>query len=135
MNNLFDKNESCWEWKLYQTMNMKKFIYVMIAGLLILLTGCEGSGVKYSDICPAPTAFVSGDSLIINVGILRNAKNSWARLEMKVEGEKVCIYGYRTSEKQVSDFTFKLPASVNPQTVPVVWVNPGGTHITVRVSR
>lgn len=135
MNNLFDKNESCREWKLYQIMNMKKFIYVMIAGVLIFLAGCDDSGLKYSDISPAPTAWVSGDNLIINVGSLRKAKGSWARLEMKTEGEKVCIYGYRTSEKQVSDFTFKLPASVNPQTVPVVWVNPGGTQITVRVSR
>ncbi len=116
-------------------MHKKNFIYIIIAGMLILLSGCEDTGVRYSDLCPAPTAFVSGDSLIINVGSLRKAKGSWARLEMKTEGEKICIYGYRTSEKQVSDFTFKLPASVDPQTVPVVWINPGGTKVTMRVSR
>ena len=107
----------------------------LIAGILIFLAGCEDTGVRYSDLCPAPVAVISGDNLIVNVGSLRKAKDSWARVEMKSEGEKIYIYGYRVSEKQNSDFTFKLPQSVNPQTVPVVWVNPGGTKVSVRVSR
>ena len=116
-------------------MNMKKIIYVIMAGVLILLAGCEDTGVRYSDLCPAPVAIISGDSLIVSVGSLRKAKDSWARVEMKTEGEKICLYGSRVSQKQNSDFTFKLPASVNPQTVPVVWVNPGGTKVSIRVSR
>jgi hypothetical protein len=116
-------------------MNIKSFISIVVASVLILLAGCDDSGLKYSDISPAPTAFVSGDNLFINVGSLRKAKNSWPRLEMKIEGQKISVLGYRTTQKQSSDFVFKLPASVDPQTVPVEWVNPGGTKVTIRVSR
>jgi hypothetical protein len=116
-------------------MYIKHFFTIMILSMMILLAGCDRSDVKYTDLTPGTMASVSGENMIIHLGSYRKASDRWTSIKTKIDGQKIYVYGYLTAQKQGSEFILKLPASVNPESVSVVWINPDGTHVTIRINR
>ena len=114
---------------------MDRIATILLLGLTVFLTGCVKPDVKYSDLSPATTATVSGDTVTIHLGSDLTASACWTRPKARVEGQTVYIVGYRTLREQSREFTVRLPASVSSQTVTVVWVDPEGSKVSVPITK
>jgi hypothetical protein len=114
---------------------MKRFAAILLLSLSVFLAGCAKPDVKYSDLRPAPTATVSGDTVTIHLGSDLMASACWTRPKARVEGQTVYVVGYRTMREKAREFVVQLPASVSLQSVAVVWVDPDGSRITVPISK
>ena len=114
---------------------MNRFVAILLLAVGVLLTGCATPNVKYSDLRPPTTATVSGDTVTVHLGGDLTASACWTRPKARVEGQTVCIVGYRTLREQSRDFIVHLPASVSAQSVVVVWVDPDGSHVPVPITK
>src|SRR5215213_2454549 len=100
-------------------MRMNPFAAILLFGLTVFLTGCAKPDVKYSDLSPATTATVSGDTVTIHLGSDLTASACWTRPKARVEGQTVYVAGYRTLSEQSREFTVRLPALASSQAVTV----------------
>jgi len=114
---------------------MNRFATILAATVGALLSGCVTSDVKYSDLRPPTTASVSDDMLTVHIGSDLMNSACFTRPKARVEGQTVFIVGYRTLRKQARDFAIRLPASVRPESVSVVWVDPNGSHVPVVITK
>lgn len=115
---------------------MRYFATILLASLSVaFLSGCAKPDVKYSDLRPTTTAAVSGSTVAIHLGSDMVASACWTKPEAKISGQTVYIVGYRTTREQSREFVVQLPASVNSQTVSVIWINPDGSKVTVPITR
>ena len=115
--------------ELLRTMN--RFTAILLLSLSPFLTGCSKPDVKYSDLSPATTATVSGDTVTVHLGSDLTASACWTRPTARVDGQTVYVVGYRTLQKQSREFVVRLPASASSQPVTVVWVDPDGSRVPV----
>lgn len=95
------------------------------------LSGCAAPNVKYSDLQPATTATVSGDTVTIPVGgdVMNSA--CYPRPKVRVENGTVYVVAYRSLREQSREFAVRLPASVNSRKITVVWRNPDKSQVTI----
>jgi hypothetical protein len=112
---------------------MKRLAF--IASLCVFLVGCATPDVKYSDLSPATTATVTDDTLAVHLGSDLTASACWTRAKARVEGQTVYIVGYRTLGEQSRDFVIRLPASIRPGSITVVWLDPDGRHVSVPITK
>ena len=115
------------------TPRVNRIATVLLLALSVLLSGCAKPDVKYSDLRPATTATISGSTVTIHLGSDMLASACWTRPKAKVEGQTVYVVGYRTMQEQSREFTLQLPASANPPSFSIVWVDPDGSHVTVPI--
>jgi hypothetical protein len=106
---------------------------ILLLSVSVLLTGCAKPDVKYSDLSPAPTATVSGDTLTIHLGADITASACWTRVKTRVEGQTIYVVGYRTIRERSREFEVRVPRSASPQSVSVIWADPDGSRIPVSV--
>ena len=114
---------------------MNRIATILLLSLTVFLTGCAKPDVKYSDLSPATSATISGDTVTIHLGSDLTASACWTRPKARVEGQTVYVVGYRTLRVQSREFAVRLPASVSSQTVTVVWVDPDGSRVTVPIAK
>jgi hypothetical protein len=114
---------------------MNRVATILLLSLSALLAGCAKPDVKYSDLSPATTATVSGDTVTIHLGSDLIASACWTIPKARVEGQTVCVVGYRTIREQSREFVVRLPASVSSQSVPVVWIDPDGSRVPVPIKK
>jgi len=111
---------------------MKHFTTILLLSFSVFLAGCSNPDVKYSDLSPATTATVSGDTVTIHLGSDLTASACWTIPKARVEGQTVYVVGYRTLREQSREFVVRLPAS--SQSVMVVWLDPDGSRVTVPIT-
>ena len=99
----------------------------------VVLTGCATPDVKYSDLRPPTTATVSRDTITVHVGSDLMNSACFTRTKARFERQTVYIVGYRTVREQSREVVVRLPASVNAQSVAVLWVEPDGSHVPVPI--
>ena len=104
-----------------------------IFSISVVLTGCATPNVKYSDLRPPTTATASGDTITVHVGSDLMNSACFTRTKARAERQTVYIVGYRTLREQSREFVVRLPASVNAQSVAVLWVDPDGSHVSVPI--
>jgi len=114
---------------------MRYFASILLLSLSAFLSGCAKPDVKYSDLRPATTATISGSTVTIHLGSDLTASACWTKPKAKIEAQTVYVVGYRTMREQSREFAVQLPASVTPQTVSVVWIDPDGSHVTVPITK
>jgi len=114
---------------------MRHFATILLLSVSVFLAGCSKPDVKYSDLRPATTATVSGDTVTIHLGSDLTASACWTIPKAKIEGQTVYVVGYRTMREQSREFAVQLPATVTPQMVSVVWIDPDGSHVTVPITK
>jgi hypothetical protein len=110
---------------------MNRFTAILFLSLSVLLSGCANPDVKYSDLRPASTATISGNTVTLHLGSNLNASACWTRPKAKIEGQTIYVVGYSTLREQNREFAIRLPASVSAQPVAVVWINPDGSRVSV----
>ncbi len=110
---------------------MNRFATILLLSLSLFAAGCSKPDVKYSDLSPATTATVSGDTVTIHLGSDLTASACWTKPKARVEGQTVYVVGYRTLSEQSREFVVRLPASANSQSVAVVWVDPDGSRVPI----
>lgn len=112
---------------------MKHLPIILLLSFIVFLTGCSKPDVKYSDLSPATTATVSGDTVTIHLGSNLMASACWTIPKSRVEGQTVYVVGYRTLREQCREFEIRLPAGLH--SVTVVWIDPDGSHVTVPITK
>ena len=117
------------------TPHMIRFATILLLSLSVFLTGCAKPDVKYSDLSPATTATISGDTVTIHLGSDLTASACWTQPKARVDRQTVYVVGYRTLREQSREFAVRLPASASPQSVSVVWVDPDGSRVTVAIKK
>jgi len=117
------------------TLHMNRFVTILLLSLSVFLTGCAKPDVKYSDLSPATTATVSGDTVTIHLGSNLMASACWTRPKVRVDGQTVYVAGYRTVKERSREFVVHLPASAVSQSVSVVWIDPDGSRVTVPIKK
>ena len=114
---------------------MNRLVTILLLTASVFLTGCSKPDVKYSDLSPATTATISGDTVTIHLGSDLTASACWTRPKARVEGRTVYVVGYRTMREQSREFVVQVPAAVGSQPVSVVWVDPDGSKMPVPVTK
>jgi hypothetical protein len=114
---------------------MNRIAAFFLLALTVLLAGCTTPDVKYSDLQPATTATVVGDTVTVHLGSDLKASACWTRPKARVEGRTVYVVGYRTMREQSRDFAVRLPASSGSQPVSVVWVDSDGSRVAVPITK
>jgi len=110
---------------------MNRFATILLLSLSLFVAGCSKPDVKYSDLSPATTATISGDTVTIHLGSDLTASACWTKPKARVEGQTVYVVGYRTLSEQSREFVVRLPASASSQSVTVVWVDPDGSRVPI----
>lgn len=110
---------------------MKKLCFI----LALALTGCVNPEAKYSDLYPPPTATIADGKITIHIGGDRVNSALYTLPKAKIEGQTVYVFGGHTMVGQSREFVVWLPASVNTQSVSVIWIDPDGSHIPVPTRR
>jgi hypothetical protein len=105
--------------------------YASSLSLAAFLASCARPDVKYSDLRPATTAAVSGNTVWIHLGSDRMNSACWTRPKAKVAAQIDSVTSYRTLRKQSREFAVRLPASVRPHTVSAVWIDPDGRKVPI----
>jgi len=114
---------------------MKQIAVAFLLMLTVLLTGCATPDVKYSDLQPAITATVLGDTVTVHLGSDVMNSACYPRPKARVEGRTVYIGAHRTLREKSRQFVVRLPASAGSQPVSVVWVDPDGSRIAVPITK
>lgn len=114
---------------------MNRFATILLLSLSLFVVGCSKPDVKYSDLSPATTATVSGDTVTIHLGSDLTASACWTKPKARVEGQTVYVVGYRTLSEQSREFVVRLPASASSQSVTVVWVDPDGSRVSIPIKK
>jgi hypothetical protein len=114
---------------------MKRFATILLLTASVFLAGCSKPDVKYSDLSPATTATITGDTVTIHLGSDLMASACWTRPKAKVEGRTVYVVGYRTMREQSREFVVRIPAAAGSQPVTVVWIDPDGSHVPVPITK
>ena len=108
------------------------------AALGLVLTGCCGPEVAFSDLDPKPTASLAGRSLTIRIGVDTNIPSSevWVRVKARIKDGTVNLAGHAVYlREQPKSYTLHLPASLESQSVSVIWVNPDRSRVAIPVSK
>jgi hypothetical protein len=118
-------------------MHMKRLEVILIMALSVFLTGCHKTAVKYTDMRTAPTATISNGMVTISLPSSFLGSNTWVQAKSRFEGQTLCVSGYRTtSEPEVDhEYVVKLPASVSPQSLAVIWIDPDGSRVPVPTTK
>jgi hypothetical protein len=114
---------------------MNRFAAILLLTACVFLTACSKPDVKYSDLSPATTATISGDTVTIHLGSDLTASACWTRPKARVDGRTVYIVGYRTMREQSREFVVQIPAAAGSQPVTVVWVDPDGSTVPVPITK
>ena len=114
---------------------MDQFAIILVLTFSVLLNGCATPNTKYSELRPPSTAAISGEMITLHVGSDVMNSACFTKLKVRVEGQTVLIVGYRTLREQSREFKIRLPVSVIPQSVLVVWVDPDGSRIQVPITK
>jgi hypothetical protein len=109
---------------------MKTVTAILLVSLALLMTGCRGR-VRLKDMVSPPTATVTGHLVTIHFGNTMFSSTPWIHPMAEIQGQTVYIFGYRTSREQNPRCVVRLPASVNPQSVSVVWRDPDGSKLRI----
>ncbi|HEV2330018.1 MAG TPA: hypothetical protein VGY56_14650 [Verrucomicrobiae bacterium] len=79
-----------------------------------------------------PRASVTDHTVTIHLSnYLADRPPTWIHPKAEVQGQTIYLYGYRTSQVQKSTYIVRLPASVNPQSVSVIWIDPDGSQLRI----
>jgi len=114
---------------------MSRVAATLLPLLTAFLAGCAASDVKYTDLQPATTATITGDTVTVHLGSDMRASACFTRPKATVEGRTVYIVGYRTLREQSHNFVVQLPVSTSPRLVSVVWVDPDGSRVAVPITK
>jgi hypothetical protein len=76
-----------------------------------------------------PTATVTDHTVTIRLGSDMFASAAWVHPTVRIRGQTVYIYGYLTFRKQNSKYIVRLPASVNPESISVIWIDRDGNQL------
>lgn len=114
---------------------MSKFIIAAILTVAVFLPGCAAPTVNYSDLRPATTATVAGDTVTVHLGSDLTNSACWTHPNATIEGNAVYVSGTRSIREQSREFVVRLPRSLRSQPVAVVWIDPDGSPISVPVTR
>jgi hypothetical protein len=114
---------------------MNRTAKVFLLAATVLSAGCAAPDVKYSDLHPAPTAILAGNTVTLHLGSDLTASACWTKAKAKVEGSTVCIVGYRTLRERSREFVVRLPAQAASERVSVVWMNPDGSRVAVPLTK
>src|SRR5437660_10695640 len=114
---------------------MNQFAFFFPLMLTVLLAGCATPNVKDSDLQPATTATVSGDTVTVHIGSDLMNSACYPRPKARVEGKTVYIGAHRTLGEQSREFVVRLTTSANSQPVSVVWVDPDGRRVAVPLTK
>jgi hypothetical protein len=98
--------------------------------LAFSMTGCHRR-VRLKDMGSPPTATVTGHTVTIHFGNTMFSSTPWIHPMAEIQGQTVYLFGYRTSREQNPKCVVSLPASVNPQSVSVVWRDPDGSKLRI----
>ena len=112
---------------------MNRFATILLLTVSVFLAGCSKPDVKFSDLSPATTATIAGDTVTIHLGSDLTASACWTRPKTRVEGQTVYVVGYCTLREQSREVVVRLPASISSQSVAVVWVDPEVMDDTIGV--
>jgi hypothetical protein len=112
---------------------MKRYAAILLLSLTVFLTGCHKPEVKFTDMRPSPTATVSGNTVTIHLGGDFLTSAYYIHPQVRVQGQTVYVFGYRTLKEQSREYVVLLPSSVSSQSVSVVWINPDGSHVTIPI--
>lgn len=118
-------------------MHMKRIDVILVLALSVFLTGCHKTGVKFADMRTAPTATISKDVVTISLPGSFLGSNTWVQAKSRFEGQTLCVSGYRTTSEPEEDHEYivKLPASINSQSVTVIWIDPDGGRVPVPTTK
>ena len=114
---------------------MKIFAAVLLLALSATLVGCSSSQIAFMDISPTPTATISRDTVTVHIGSDMRDSACFVRPKAKIEGQTICLVGHRTLREQSREFAVKLPASMSPKSVTVVWRNPDESRVSIPITR
>ncbi len=114
---------------------MNRFATILLLTVSVFLAGCSKPDVKYSDLSPATTATIAGDTVTIHLGSDLKASACWTRPKARVEGRTVYVVGYRTIREQSRKFVIQVRAPASSQPVTIVWIDPDGSHVPVPISK
>jgi len=114
---------------------MSRAATILLPLLAVFLAGCATPDVKYSDLQPATTATVSGDTVTVHLGSDLMNSACYPQPKARVEGRTVYIGAHRTLREQSREFVVRLPAATNAHPVSVVWVDPDGKRVAVPIAK
>jgi hypothetical protein len=114
--------------------SMNRATIILLLSLSAFLMGCATPDVKFSDLSTT-TATISSNEVTVHLGSDMLNSACWTRPKAKVEDQTVYVVGYRTLRERSREFVVKLPASVDSQSVSVIWVDPDGSHAPVPVTK
>jgi hypothetical protein len=117
------------------TSRMNRFATTLLLALSVFLAGCARPDVKYSDLSPATTATISGDTVTIHLGSDLSASACWTLPKTRVESHTVHVVGYRTLREQSREFVVRVPASARSESTSIVWIDPDGSHVQVPITK
>lgn len=116
---------------------MNKALAVSFAALGVALAGCRGPEVAFTDMEPVPAASITGKLLTVHIGVDTNVPSSevWVRPKARVKGNTVYVAGYLSYYREQSrEYAVRLPASLRPQGLAILWVNPDGSTVPVPIT-
>jgi hypothetical protein len=108
---------------------MKGLPTILLVSLAAAMAGCRGPGVKLTEMDPPPIATVTDHTVTIKFGVDLLFPKTQVHTKARIQGETLYLWGYRTSRVQNSKCAIHLPASVNPQSISVVWIDPDGRQL------
>jgi len=112
---------------------MKLFYNILILAVCAGVTGCHKAGVRFTELHTAPIATMTNDLVTVHFQGFYLGGENWAEMKSRMEGTTLCVSGYQTStEPEIDrDYSVRLPAALNAQSLNVVWVNPDGSRVPI----
>jgi len=119
----------------YAWPRMNRTAAVLLLTFTVSLSGCATPDVKYSDLQPATTATVAGNTVTIHLGsdLMNSASNP--RPKAQVKGATVYVVAYRSLREQSRELVVRLPAPPSGKPISVVWVDPDGRRVAVPLTK
>ena len=118
----------------YAAWGVNRIAVLCVLAMSLLLLGCADPDVRYSDLKPATTATVAGETVTVHLGSDLTASACWTSPKARVEGGTVYIVGYRTLREQKREFAVRLSATARSQPVSVIWVDPDGSKVAIPIT-
>ena len=118
----------------YAAWGVNRIAVLCVLAMSLLLLGCANPDVRYSDLKPATTATVAGETVTVHLGSDLTASACWTSPKARVEGGTVYIVGYRTLREQKREFAVRLSATARSQPVSVIWVDPDGSKVAIPIT-
>ena len=110
---------------------MNRLCAACLALIGLFLAGCSTPAVAFKDMSPAPRAAISGNWLTVYLGADSRDSLKWVHTNVKIEGSKVCIAGYRTAHLASKELSLPLPDATAGLGLEILWMNPDGSSTPI----